>query len=99
MRADPHQQNTIIAKHGVLLPDPHSKRDSRCGLYDGSVFGVEFEAPDATHVTSFQKFTISEREFRSRRSASTTRIPGEMTYPQLRTADRGGRASTGKARL
>ncbi len=28
---DPHNQNTIIAKHGAMLPDPKNQDASRCG--------------------------------------------------------------------
>jgi lipopolysaccharide export system permease protein len=79
---DPHQQNTIIAKHGVLLPDPHSNAIT-LRLYDGSVFGVE-SSTDATHVTSFKIYDLSvspESTF-----GVNDQDPGEMTYPQLRTA-------------
>jgi len=79
---DPHQQNTIIAKHGVLLPDPHSSAIT-LRLYDGSVFGVE-SSTDATHVTSFKIYDLSvspESAF-----GVDDQDPGEMTYPQLRAA-------------
>ncbi|HSU90877.1 MAG TPA: LPS export ABC transporter permease LptF [Sporolactobacillaceae bacterium] len=79
---DPHQQNTIIAKHGVLLPDPHSSAIT-LRLYDGSVFGVE-SSTDATHVTSFKIYDLSvspESTF-----GVDDQDPGEMTYPQLRAA-------------
>ena len=79
---DPHQQNTIIAKHGVLLPDPHSNAIT-LRLYDGSVFGVE-SSTDATHVTSFKIYDLSvspESTF-----GVNDQDPGEMTYPQLRAA-------------
>jgi len=79
---DPHQQNTIIAKHGILLPDPHSNSIT-LRLYDGSVFGVE-SSTDATHVTSFKIYDLSvspESTF-----GVDDQDPGEMTYPQLRTA-------------
>lgn len=79
---DPHQQNTIIAKRGVLLPDPHSSAIT-LRLYDGSVFGVE-SSSDATHVTSFKIYDLSvspESAF-----GVNDQDPGEMTYPQLRAA-------------
>jgi lipopolysaccharide export system permease protein len=79
---DPHQQNTIIAKHGVILPDPHSSSIT-LRLYDGSVFGVE-SSTDATHVTSFKIYDLSvspESAF-----GVDDQDPGEMTYPQLRAA-------------
>ncbi len=79
---DPHQQNTIIAKHGILLPDPHSSAIT-LRLYDGSVFGVE-SSTDATHVTSFKIYDLSvspESAF-----GVNDQDPGEMTYPQLRAA-------------
>lgn len=77
---DPHNQNTIIAKHGVIVPDPHNKTIT-LRLSDGSIFGAE-AASRATHVTSFKTYDlgvspeavlgVSEQE------------PDEMTYAQLR---------------
>jgi lipopolysaccharide export system permease protein len=86
---DPHQQNTIIAKHGVLLPDPHSTSIT-LRLFDGSIFGVEAKS-DATHVTSFKTYDLSV----SPESALgvSDQDPGEMTYPQLRATIAAARAA------
>ena len=79
---DPHQQNTIIAKHGVILPDPHSSAIT-LRLYDGSVFGVE-SSTDATHVTSFKIYDLSVSPDSA--FGVDDQDPGEMKYPQLRAA-------------
>ena len=77
---DPHNQNTIIAKHGLMLPDPKNKSIT-LRLFDGSIFGVE-PADNATHVTSFRIYDLSV----SPESGLdlSEQDPGEMTYSQLR---------------
>ena len=77
---DPHNQNTIIAKHGLMLPDPKNKSIT-LRLFDGSIFGVE-PANNATHVTSFRIYDLSV----SPESGLdlSEQDPGEMTYSQLR---------------
>src|SRR6267154_2595623 len=79
---DPHNQNTIIAKHGAMLPDPKTKSIT-LRLYDGSIFGVEPQN-DATHVTSFKTYdlNVSPEE-----SLGVTDVePDEMQYSVLRGA-------------
>jgi lipopolysaccharide export system permease protein len=78
---DPHQQNTIIAKRGVLMPDPAGKTIT-LRLYDGSIFGVE-STTDATHVTSFKIYDLSVNPEES--LGITDQDPGEMSYTELRT--------------
>jgi lipopolysaccharide export system permease protein len=78
---DPHQQNTIIAKRGVLMPDPAGKTIT-LRLYDGSIFGVE-STTDATHVTSFKIYDLSVNPEES--LGITDQDPGEMSYAELRT--------------
>ncbi len=77
---DPQQQNTIVARRGILLPD--EKNESlTLRLFDGSVFGVEAEG-DASHVTSFHIYDLSVRpeEALGMRTAG----PEELPYPALR---------------
>ena len=78
---DPHQQNTIIAKRGVLMPDPAGKTIT-LRLFDGSIFGVE-STTDATHVTSFMIYDLSVNPEES--LGITDQDPGEMSYTELRT--------------
>ncbi|MGD1028271.1 LPS export ABC transporter permease LptF [Candidatus Binatus soli] len=77
---DPHNQNTIIAKHGMMLPDAQQKSIT-LRLSDGSIFGAE-PASNATHVTSFKTYDLSV----SPESALgvSEQDPGEMTYSALR---------------
>jgi lipopolysaccharide export system permease protein len=79
---DPRQQNTIIAKRGLLMPDQHNKSIT-LRLFDGAIFGLE-STTDATHVTSFRTYDLSvspESELGLR-----TEDPAELTYPALRKA-------------
>jgi lipopolysaccharide export system permease protein len=86
---DPHQQNTIVAKHGILIPDPHGTSIT-LRLFDGSVFGVEAKS-DATHVTSFKTYDLSVNPEES--LGVSDQDPGEMTYPQLRATIAAAKAS------
>jgi lipopolysaccharide export system permease protein len=76
---DPHNQNTIIAKSGTLVPDSKNKSIT-LRLYDGSIFGVE-AASDATHVTSFKTYDLGVKPEAALGVSDTD--PGEMTYPAL----------------
>ncbi len=85
---DPRNQNTIIAKHGMMLPDSKQKSIT-LRLFDGSIFGAE-PASNATHVTSFTTYDLSV----SPESALgvSEQDPGEMTYPALRADIEAARA-------
>jgi lipopolysaccharide export LptBFGC system permease protein LptF len=85
---DPHNQNTIIARQGVMLPDPKTKSIT-LRLFDGSIFGVE-PADNATHVTSFKIYDLSVNSESSLGLTDTD--PGEMTYPVLRDDIKAARA-------
>lgn len=77
---DSHNQNTIIAKRGVILPDP--KHDSiTLRLFDGSIFGIEPQN-NATHVTSFKTYDLNVNTEESLGVSDVD--PGEMTYGALR---------------
>ena len=77
---DPHQQSTIVAKRGVLIPEKHGGSIT-LRLFDGSIFGVEAKT-DATHVTSFKTYDLSVNPAES--LGVSEQDPGEMTYSQLR---------------
>jgi lipopolysaccharide export system permease protein len=77
---DPHNQNTIIAKRGAMIPDPKDKTIT-LRLYDGSIFGVEPQN-DATHVTSFKIYDLSVSPEESIGVSDVE--PDEMTYAVLR---------------
>jgi lipopolysaccharide export system permease protein len=77
---NPDQQNTIIAKRGVLLPDEQNATLT-LRLYDGSVFGVE-AGNDATHVTSFRFYDLSVQPEEALDLHQSD--PEELTYTELR---------------
>jgi lipopolysaccharide export system permease protein len=77
---DPHQQSTIIAQRGVMIPDPHSTSIT-LRLFDGSIFGVE-AGSEKTHVTSFKTYDLSVDPEES--LGVSEQDPSEMTYAQLR---------------
>jgi lipopolysaccharide export system permease protein len=85
---DPHNQNTIIAKRGAMLPDPKNK-SMTLRLYDGSIFGVEPQN-NATHVTSFMTYDLGVQPEET--LDMSDQDPGEMTYPQLRADIKQARA-------
>jgi lipopolysaccharide export system permease protein len=77
---DPHNQNTIIAKRGAMIPDTKNKSIT-LRLFDGSIFGVEPQ-DNSTHVTSFKTYDLSVN---SEESLGVTDVePDEMTYAVLR---------------
>jgi lipopolysaccharide export system permease protein len=85
---DPKQQNTIIAKRGVLLPDEKGKSIT-LRLFDGSIFGVE-ESADTTHVTSFRVYDLN---ISPEMSMGLTDVdPEEMSYAVLRQSIHEARA-------
>jgi lipopolysaccharide export system permease protein len=85
---DPKQQNTIIAKRGVLLPDEKGKSIT-LRLFDGSIFGVE-ESADTTHVTSFRVYDLN---ISPEMSMGLTDVePEEMSYAVLRQSIHDARA-------
>lgn len=86
---NPSQQNTIIAKSGIIVPDKAHKTIT-LRLYDGSVFGLE-AASDSTHVTSFRIYDLNVRpgaEF-----GAGEPDPEELSYRGLRTAIAKARAA------
>ena len=54
---NPAQQNTIIARRGIMIPDEANKSIT-LRLFDGSLFGVE-AGRNSSHVTSFRTYDLS----------------------------------------
>jgi lipopolysaccharide export system permease protein len=77
---DPHNQNTIIAKRGAILPDAQGKSIT-LRLYDGSIFGME-PADNSTHVTSFKTYDLGVNPEESLGVSDVD--PDEMTYSALK---------------
>jgi len=85
---DPHNQNTIIAKRGMVVPDAQNKSIT-LRLFDGSIFGVE-PADNATHVTSFKTYDLGVTPEAT--LGISEEDPGEMKYSDLRADIRAARA-------
>ncbi len=85
----PDQQNTIIARRGILLPDKRSNQLT-LRLFDGSIFGVDPKT-EASHVTSFNTYDLAIMP--SETFGTTWLSPDEMSYATLMAAIRDGRAS------
>jgi len=73
------QQNTIIARSGIILPDEH-RNTITLRLFDGSIFGVEPQS-NKSHVTSFLIYDLNVEPETG--LADTTREPEEMAYREL----------------
>jgi lipopolysaccharide export system permease protein len=54
---DPHQQSTIIAQSGMIIPDEH-RQAITLRLLDGTNFGVD-EEKDTTHVSQFAVYDLT----------------------------------------
>lgn len=77
---DPKQQNTIIATHGLVLPDEKTG-GTTLRLFDGSLFGSE-AATDQSHVTSFRVYDLTIRP-KEGGAASLDRDADELSYGAL----------------
>ncbi len=77
---DPRQQNTIIATHGLVLPDEKTG-GTTLRLFDGSLFGSE-AASDQSHVTSFRVYDLTIRP-KEGGAASLDRDADELSYGAL----------------
>ena len=86
---NPSQQNTIIAKQGVIVPD-RANQTITLRLYDGSVFGLE-AGNDTTHVTSFRIYDLNVQP--DAELGAGERDPEEMSYGALRAAAARARAA------
>jgi lipopolysaccharide export system permease protein len=76
---DPKQQNTIIATHGLVLPDKQTG-GTTLRLFDGSVFGSE-PTTDQSHVTSFRVYDLTIRPKKG--GGVQLREPDELAYRAL----------------
>ena len=72
------QQNTIIARSGIIIPD-RANKSITLRLFNGSLFGVEARS-DASHVTSFHIYDLSVHPAEG---LVGERSADEMTYAEL----------------
>jgi lipopolysaccharide export system permease protein len=86
---NPAQQNTIIAKRGIIVPD-RAQRTITLRLYDGSIFGLEASS-DSTHVNSFRIYDLNVRP--DAELGMAERDPEEMSYYALQVAAAKARAA------
>ncbi|MBV8055990.1 MAG: LptF/LptG family permease, partial [Deltaproteobacteria bacterium] len=77
---NPDQENTIIARRGLIIPDETSKSIT-LRLFDGSLFGVE-AGRNSSHVTSFRTYDLNVHPEEGLELGR--RSPDEMSYTQLR---------------
>ncbi|HXN84731.1 MAG TPA: LPS export ABC transporter permease LptF [Candidatus Binataceae bacterium] len=90
----PDQQNTIISRRGILIPDERHN-DLTLRLFDGSVFGTDPKT-SASHITNFKTYDLNIKPEES--FGSTWLAADEMSYQTLLAAIHDGRAS-GKRNL
>src|SRR3984893_6720718 len=86
---NPSQQNTIIAKNGIIVPD-QAQQTITLRLFEGTVFGLE-AANDTTHVTSFRIYDLNVRP--ESELGISERDPEEMSFVALRLATAKARAA------
>jgi lipopolysaccharide export system permease protein len=77
---NPAQQNTIIARRGIMIPNEDTKSIT-LRLFDGSLFGVEADR-NASHVTSFHTYDLNVHPEEGLDLGR--RDPDEMSYAELR---------------
>lgn len=85
----PDQQNTIIARSGVVLPDERAHTIT-LRLFDGSIFGVEPKTA-AAHITSFKVYDLTVRPDETMGMNPTE--PDELSYRVLRAMIANARAA------
>jgi lipopolysaccharide export system permease protein len=83
------QQNTIIARSGIIIPDKAQKAIT-LRLFNGSVFGVE-AASNTSHVSSFHIYDLSVRP--DEELGIGDRDPEEMGFRELQTSIAKARAA------
>lgn len=86
---DPVQQNTIVARSGLLLPDERQKAVT-LRLFDGSIFGQDLQN-NASHFTSFRSYDLTVRPEEA--LGLVQHDPEEMRLGELRGAIAKARAS------
>jgi lipopolysaccharide export system permease protein len=87
---NPAQQNTIIARRGIMIPDEASKSIT-LRLFDGSLFGVEAER-NSSHVTSFRTYDLNVHPEEGLELGR--RDPDEMSYAELQKTILSARAAS-----
>ncbi|HVA69286.1 MAG TPA: LPS export ABC transporter permease LptF [Candidatus Binataceae bacterium] len=78
---DSNQQNTIIARRGIILPDRGLKTIT-LRLFNGSIFGVQ-AASNVSHVTSFRVYDLNIEPQED--VGLVSHAPESMTYSELRS--------------
>ncbi len=76
----PTQQNTIIAQHGIIVPDENNQTIT-LRLFDGSIFGVD-PSSDKSHITSFLLYDLNVEPQAG--LIEDSQQPEEMTYQELK---------------
>jgi lipopolysaccharide export system permease protein len=74
------QQNTIIAQHGIIVPDENNQTIT-LRLFDGSIFGVD-PSTNKSHITSFLIYDLNVEPQSG--LIEDSQQPEEMTYQELR---------------
>jgi lipopolysaccharide export system permease protein len=84
---NPAQPNTIIARHGIMIPDVPNKSIT-LRLFDGSLFGVEADR-NTSHITRFRTYDLNVHPEEGLDLGR--RDPDEMSYAELRRTIVGAR--------
>lgn len=74
------QQNTIIARHGIIVPDENNENIT-LRLFDGSIFGVD-PSTNKSHITSFLTYDLNVEPQSG--LVEDSQQPEEMTYREIR---------------
>jgi lipopolysaccharide export system permease protein len=85
----PGDQNTIVARRGLLLPDKHA-RTVTLRLFDGSIYGQDWRN-HASHVSSFKSYDLTVRQ--DDEGGLVQRDPEDMALGALRAAIAKGRVA------
>jgi lipopolysaccharide export system permease protein len=83
------QQNTIIARHGIIVPDENNETIT-LRLFDGSIFGVD-PSTNKSHLTSFLIYDLNVEPQSG--LVEDSRQPEEMTYREIRAVIAKARAA------
>ncbi|HUA33669.1 MAG TPA: LPS export ABC transporter permease LptF [Candidatus Binataceae bacterium] len=87
---DPKQQNTIIARSGIIVPASQGVVTLR--LFDGSIYGVEPKS-ESSHITSFRIYDLSVQPMESMgvRAQDPEELPYAALVAQIRKAREEGK--------
>jgi lipopolysaccharide export system permease protein len=80
-RRSPGQQNTIIARNGIVIPD-QARKAITLRLFNGSIYGIDNNS-NTSHVTSFRIYDLSVNPSESLDTAALD--PEEMSLAELRS--------------